>query len=333
VNGRVGIGLLGCGRIGMAHARALETLAAARLIGVADPEQDRASAAAERYGALVFESPEDLVACGQIDAVIVAVPTHLHAALTVQAASAGKHVLCEKPMAMTVEECDNMLSASAARGILLMVGHDLRFSAHYRGAHAAIQSGRIGRPLSLYAERLSGASATTLGAWIRQAGLGSGAFDALVHDLDVALWFLGPARAAGAHGTRGPGGTWDHIQALVLHSTGCSSMFEASLSVPATFPFASGLRVVGDEGTLVRRFVGGRTFQDPGTDTGLMLYRHGDAPAMLTPPDPNNQASLRRELATFIAAVQTGAPPPEANPETGRAALLLATNIAALLQD
>jgi predicted dehydrogenase len=327
----VGIGLLGCGRSGMGHARALGHVAGARLIGVADPEQDRASAVAARCGTVVFRSPEELMACGQVDAVIIAVPTHLHAALTLQAASAGKHVLCEKPMALTVAECDSMLSVSAARGIVLTVGHDLRFSVHCRNANTAIKAGRIGRPLCLFAERLSGASATTLRSWIRHAGLGSGAFDALIHDLDIALWFLGPARAHGARGNLGRGGTWDHIQALAQHEVGCSSMFEASLAVPSTFPFTSSLRVVGEEGTLFRRFVGGRTFQDTGADTGLVLYRYEEAPEMLAPPESDNQGSLRRELTAFVAAVRAGTSPPDAHPDAARAAVVLASDIAGLL--
>jgi predicted dehydrogenase len=328
---QVRIGLLGCGRVGTAHARALRGVSDARLVAVVDREPERAAAVAEGHSARVLGQAGDLIDSADVDAVIISLPTHLHAPFTLQAVAAGKHVLCEKPMAMSVTECDAMMSAAAAHGVVLMVGHDLRFSAPYREAKAALASGMIGRPLAFSAERLSGASATTWRRWIRHAGEGLGALDALIHDLDVALWFFGPATTVSAHGARGPGGTWDHVQVLLNHVYGCASLLEASLMVPPSFPFTSSLRVVGDEGTVIRRFVGGRTFRDAGVDTGLVLYRGESPPQVLAAPAPDSEASLERELATFVQAVRTGYLPQEAQPATARAALALAEQVGAAL--
>ncbi len=323
----VRIGLIGCGRIGTAHASVLREVEGALLVAVADVEPERAATLAQEHDAQVISDPNALIDLEDIDAVVVAVPTHLHAPLTLRAAAAGKHILCEKPMAMSVEEADQMLSAVAKNRVVLMVGHDLRFSRHYREAKAAVASGRIGRPLALTAERLSGASDTSWRQWIRRRGEGLGAFDALIHDLDVALWILGPVSAVSAGGVRGAGGTWDHVQVLLKHTNACTSTIEASLMVPPSFPFSSCLRLVGEDGTLVRRFVGGRSFRDAGMDSGLILYIDDAPPQVLVPPSPDHQEAIRQELMTFVQAVRTGRLPDEALPDEARAAQALAARV------
>lgn len=328
----VRVGLAGCGRIGALHARALRAADAARLVGVVDLEPQRSAAVAGESGARVFPDLEALIAAPDIDAVLVALPTHLHAPVALQAIRAGKHVLCEKPMAADLDSADQMLAAAAAHGVVLMVGHDLRFSRCYREVRDAVASGRIGRPLAFTAERLSGAAGTTWHTWIRRAGEGSGAFDALVHDLDVALWLIGPVAEVHADGSRGPGGTWDDVHVLLRHVNGCSSAIGASLLVPPGFPFTSSFRIVGEAGTLSRRFVGGPSFHDAGEDTGLLFYTGERPPAVLVPPAPDEADTLRRQFAAFVRAVMSGRPPEDAPPEAARAALALALRIERLLE-
>ncbi len=326
-SGQVRIGLLGCGRIGIAHARALTGVPGAVLIGVTDVEPERAEAVARQYGATAFAGAGSLLESRDLDAVVIAVPTYLHASLTVQAVEAGKHVLCEKPMAMNLEQADRMIAAAACHGRVLMVGHDLRFSLHYRKARELVVSGALGRPRALAAERLTGAWGTSWKGWIARGGEGLGAFEALIHDLDVACWMLGPVEALNARGTRGAGGAWEHLQVLLMHADGASSMIEGSISVPPSFPFTNGLRIVGDQGTLIRRFVGGPSFTEPGTDTGLVLHRRDRDPQVVVPPMPGDQGTLRRELTAFVEAVRSGDPCADAPLEDARTAIALAMKV------
>ena len=178
--------------------------------------------------------------------------------------------------------------------------------------------------------RPTGRSLSPIGR--QRAGEGSGAFDALVHDLDVALWLIGPVENVHAGGSRGAGGTWDHVQVLLRHMDGCSSAIEASLLVPPGFPFTSSFRIVGERGTLSRRFVGGRSFRDVGEDTGLLFYTGEGPPAVLVPPARDEADPLRLQLAAFVRAVMSGRPPEDAPPEAARAALALALRIEGLLE-
>jgi predicted dehydrogenase len=102
---------------------------------------------AEKYGGKVFESAEALIA-GDQDAVSVCVANVYHADLTVKALKAGKHVLCEKPMATTLEECEAMVKAARESGRRLMIGHNQRYAPAHQKAKALIESGEIGRVLT-----------------------------------------------------------------------------------------------------------------------------------------------------------------------------------------
>ena len=111
----VRIGIIGAGRISGAHARAASASGEARLAGIAEVDAARRERAGSLYDCPVHAGAGALLEDGGVDAVVVALPHWLHCEVTVAALNAGKHVLVEKPMAMTVAECDEMISAARAR--------------------------------------------------------------------------------------------------------------------------------------------------------------------------------------------------------------------------
>ena len=145
-NGKISIALIGAGRAGMIHARNFRSsVPFAKIGGVADFYEEAARASAEELGCERYTTDyKTLLDDDTIDAVIIATPTKYHCEIMVDCARAGKHVLCEKPMAMTVDECEIMERAAKEYGIKLQIAFMRRFDAGYRSAKEAIMQGCIG---------------------------------------------------------------------------------------------------------------------------------------------------------------------------------------------
>ncbi len=145
----VKIGVIGCGRI--AQLRHLPEFASnpdAELIAVYDRTKERAEEIAENYHCKVCQTAEELIADEEIDAVSICVANVLHAELTIKALKAGKHVLCEKPMASTIEECKAMVRAAEDSGKILMIAQNQRFDPVHRKAKQLLEQGVIGKVLT-----------------------------------------------------------------------------------------------------------------------------------------------------------------------------------------
>lgn len=140
----LGIGIIGAGRISSAHAAAAAALQNCSVTAIADPDAARAHSLAAAYQATAFTRYQDLIDDDDVDAVVICLPHHLHCPVTIECLGAGKHVLLEKPMALNVGECDEMLAAARAAGARLMVGHSQQFFPVNRAVAAAIRRGDIG---------------------------------------------------------------------------------------------------------------------------------------------------------------------------------------------
>ena len=135
------IGIVGAGTMGQVHAQAwLE--AGAQVVAVHSASLESALGLAAQYGARVCSSLAELLE--HVDVVDLCVPTHLHHAMTLEAANAGKHVVCEKPMALELSDARAMIEACEKSGVRLFIAHVVRFFPQYRAARDAVQSGQIG---------------------------------------------------------------------------------------------------------------------------------------------------------------------------------------------
>jgi predicted dehydrogenase len=144
------IGIIGCGKITQVrHAPEYQENPHTQLAGYFDGIPERAQAIAAQYGGKVYGSVEELLS-SDVDAVSVCVANVDHARITIQALNAGKHVLCEKPMAVTLKECEDMVAAARASGKKLMVGHNQRFAWAHQKAREMILAGAIGKVLSFH---------------------------------------------------------------------------------------------------------------------------------------------------------------------------------------
>jgi predicted dehydrogenase len=143
------VAVIGCGKIAQTrHIPEYEANADAQIMGFYDLNQERAKGLAARFGGKAYESVEALLADPNIDAVSVCVANNAHAKVSIDALRAGKHVLCEKPMAITLQECEDMVAAARKADRKLMIDQNQRFTKAHRKAKALLEADEIGKVLT-----------------------------------------------------------------------------------------------------------------------------------------------------------------------------------------
>ncbi len=191
----VNIGIIGMAGIAGAHLGGYDKHPEARVVACCDIDAEKAAKRAEQ-GATAYQDYRELLADPNVDAVSVCLPTFLHAEVSIAALQAGKHVLCEKPMALTVAECDRMLAAAEASGRVLMIAHCIRFWPEYEALKVIVDRGAYGAVQSAYFVRMGGMPMWSQGGWMRDPARSGGAIlDLHIHDADYAAYLFGlPAR-------------------------------------------------------------------------------------------------------------------------------------------
>lgn len=193
----VRIGLIGCGAIGRQHADAIRQLPLATLATVHDPNQTRMAETARSHDARAVDSAQALCERDNIDAVVIATPTNTHRDLALMAMQAGKHVLLEKPVCLTLAELDEIQLAARNTGVVLLVGQSLRFDHITRTLHESVDAGDLG-PLALF-QWVSNTARPWPGGWrgwqTDPAQSGGMALHLGIHSIDLAIWLMGSAPA------------------------------------------------------------------------------------------------------------------------------------------
>jgi predicted dehydrogenase len=193
----LGCGLIGCGRMGMGLARVIrDRVAEARVTAVCDTYGPNLEACCEELGAAHVASVEELVGRGDVDAVIIASPNHVHCEQALAAAAAGKHVFCEKPMALSVADCDRMIQACESARVRLMVGQSMRLTPLGRQLQEVAASRDLGEPVFGWASTFfSGFRPREWGVWhVERERSGGLFFHMAIHKIDLFQALFGPAR-------------------------------------------------------------------------------------------------------------------------------------------
>jgi predicted dehydrogenase len=312
----LGYGIIGCGWVADDHARGVAALGAeeARLVAVADADPARAARiAGTGHGVAVHADHLELLDRPDVDVVSVCLPDHLHAEVAVAAAERGKHVLCEKPLAIDVAGADRMLEASRRNRVQLGVVFNHRYSPDNIRASSAIAAGAIGEVVIgdvLHSSSLSG-DPTKPSPWRGRAGMSAGGVlsTQAIHFLDLLLWFCGPASAVQAYTTRAVGADHEHTVALTLQlRSGALATLVSTNLAPITDDF-SGTRVEvqGTDGYL--------TLEGDVLRTAVLAPGHELGEVRL--PDLGAAAEATtfggghiHEVIDFVRAVRRGDPAP-----------------------
>ena len=191
-----GVAVFGCGGVSAGHFAAYAANPKARLIAAVDVRPELAEAAGRRWGAKRwYSSVEDALADPEVQIADLCLPHHLHAPVAIQAASAGKHVFVEKPIANTLDEADAMIAACRAHGVLLMVDQTKRYQNRHRKIKELLDAGHVGLPVLVRAAYLQDITyawrhmdAERLKGYWKHDGVISGIG---IHVLDLVRWLVG----------------------------------------------------------------------------------------------------------------------------------------------
>jgi myo-inositol 2-dehydrogenase/D-chiro-inositol 1-dehydrogenase len=223
----VRVALIGAGRIARVHADAYRSVGGGRITTCFDPVAGVAESLARDFGLTVAPTFDAILADRAIDAVIVASPNAVHPEQAIAALDAGKHVFCQKPIALGLAEADRVVEAAAATPRIFQPGFMLRFTPPFDTVAGRIQAGDLGRIIT---SRASIFGWEPTGEWFYDPAQGGGVIlDTLIHFCDLVLWLFGPAERVHTEG--GPyvlepairRGSPDNATVTIRHTSGAVS--------------------------------------------------------------------------------------------------------------
>jgi predicted dehydrogenase len=302
------VGIVGVGSIGRMHLRAFRDLGA-RVAAISSRRAEHAAQVAREEGCEATTDPEALVRRPELDLVAITSSSGSHARLAVAAIAAGKHVVIEKPMAMTAAECRQIIEAARARGVTLSVISQRRFEPVHQAVKRALDSGALGRLLLLearcpyYRSQAYYDSADWRGTVAEDGGA---LMNQSIHSVDLLLWFGGPARevvgrtATQTHRMEAE----DLALALVTFGSGALGSITASTSIrPGFLPT---LDVFGSEGTIRLEGASVVHWTVPGLDAPAA---EGPASAGVQSPQLASHEHHRAQLADVLESIDSGRAP------------------------
>jgi UDP-N-acetyl-2-amino-2-deoxyglucuronate dehydrogenase len=300
--------VVGCGHIAHKHAEGIQAVEGAHLSAALDTNRIILDNFSNKYGVKGYESYDDMLASSEIDVVCICTPTGLHTALAIKAAKAGKHVLVEKPIALTLEDTDAIIAACRCQGVKLSVVHPNRYRPAIVELKQALDRGIFGK--------LSHVNATV--RWNREqayydqaAWRGTKAMDGgvlmnqAIHNLDLLLWLFGPVKSVQAHTSTQLRDIEceDVAFALLEFENGTIGVVEAATTV---YPknYEESISVFGQKGSAV---IGGPTanwikhwtFESLPREEADLLIRQIEF-------DPYGVPGHQQVIADMVNAIKTG---------------------------
>ena len=296
------VGIVGVGFMGTTHAAGwAET--PAEIVGFTAETNQEAGALARQYDVEVYASLEEMLP--EVDVVDICSPTHLHYEMTLKAAAAGKHIVCEKPLARTTSQAQKIVAACQKAEVQLLVAHVVRFFPEYALAQAAVAEGQIGKPGVIRLHRGSYRPKKPAGNWfLDEVKSGGILMDLMIHDYDYARWIAGDVETVSARRV-----TEHHVEApvdyglvILSHRSGALSHIAGAWAYPPP-TFRTHLEIAGDRGLI--------QFDSDGTAPiqNLILKTGGaDAPDVALPSSPVSESPYTTQIKEFYRALAEGVP-------------------------
>ena len=297
---KIRVGIVGCGKIAEAnHIPGYLKTDACTITALCDPRKERLTFVEEKFPELkeaaCFEKDTDLFASGLVDAVSICTPNDCHHHQTVAACQAGLHVLCDKPMAGTLEQSTEMIEAARKAGVVLHINQSIRYLADYQSLVNLVKEGAIGDPLHVRCIR--GGAGTPNEGWspgadwfVQKKHEGGMLLDIGIHMADLMRMVMGPAeRVAGLVDSRRTDiDVPDNINALFQYRNGSTGVLELSWTMPGG---ASYFEVYGTKGKIRMGF----------SEEPVELWTKGGEGEVITHPESAPHDSSQ---CVFLNAVQ-----------------------------
>jgi predicted dehydrogenase len=293
------VGIVGAGWIAAVHGNCYRDSPGVRITAVTDPVPAKAERLAEQTGATVVADVDELIASG-VEIVDVCTPPSAHADVAVQALEAGRHVVCEKPLARTLDDARRIVAAAEAAPGLLMVGHVSRYEPDHAAAKALVDQGHIGRLRMVTHSTTTALPGWSEAGWLADAGKSGGPLlDQAVHSFDYFGWLTGSravrVTAMAADSGAGPN---TYCLATVRYADDTVARAEVSWAHPPARGFKLAAELVGTEGRLT---------WDYDHLTGGAYYPREGEPEFY---DVLSDRGFTAELRDFTDAIRAGGPSP-----------------------
>lgn len=291
----VGFGLIGCGTMGASLVESLVEIDGVKLAGVMDSDPKQAASIADKYGGVATTNLDEMLARPDIDAVIIASPGFLHREHAERSFAAGKHVFCEKPMALNPADCEAMIRARDASGKKLMIGQVLRYIGVFNYTREFQAAGKLGDVVSLRITRSSGGWGGWWRSWRSKEELSGGVlFEFSVHEMDFMMDIAGDAASvyAVSKGTQTDKVDYETMYMLTTRfESGAIGQLSAGIADPI--------------GKYCGEFVGTKGAVHFDASRGELVSKTGDEDAQTIRLDSlDYEKPVRREIREFVDAIR-----------------------------
>jgi len=273
----------------------------AEIVGFTAETQQEAGVLAKRYNVKVYPDLDAILA--DVDVLDICSPTHLHREMALKAAAAGKHIVCEKPLARTTQEAQEIVTACRKAGVQLLVAHVVRFFPEYALAHSAVVDGQVGKPAVIRLHRGSYRPKKPAGNWFLDEEKSGGILmDLMIHDYDYARWVAGEVESVSARRVTElhPDAPVDYGLVILTHRSGALSHIAGAWAYPPP-TFRTHLEIAGDRGLI--------EFDSDGTAPiqNLILKSGGsDAPDVALPSSPVSESPYTTQIKEFYSTLTDG---------------------------
>jgi predicted dehydrogenase len=292
------VAIVGCGGLGNVHARCYSNIPGVELVGVCDIQAEAAAKLAGRFGTDAYTSFDEMLERSGCDAVSITLPSFLHKEYTIRAAAAGKHVITEKPIALSLEDAAEMIRFCEEKGVRLFVGHVVRFFPEYAQIKRKIDDGSIGRVGVIHMRRTGGHPGKSRPWFGEEDKSGGVVLDLMIHDIDFLRWAVGEVRSVYAMRSVSP--DIDFALATFVFENGAVANVESFWGYPG--PFFTATEFAGSAG-IIR--------SDSRKTQTLQIRKHGEggSPYSEQLKSPGYRTPFEIEISHFIDCIRENREP------------------------
>jgi len=300
--------LAGFGAWGQHHAKSIHENSESTLVAISAPTEATRAEAAKLYpDALIYADSLEMIAQADFDIIDIVTPSHTHREIALAAMAKGKHVLLEKPMAITLEDCKAIVTGAREHGVHLAVGHELRLSSQWGRIKEIIDAGTIGDPQYVLVELLRKPYRTGASGWrYDQNRVGSWVLEEPIHFFDLARWYLegsgDPVELCAYGNSRDPQRPtlYDNFSAMFKYANGSYAVVSQTL---AAFEHHQTVKVSGTKGALWAGWSGAldRTLEP---EYFLKVFDGENLENVKLEKHSGEVFELREEIATCIRMVR-----------------------------
>ena len=322
----VRVAIVGAGYVGAIHGHAYRQIEQAQVVAIVDTEEKKGRPLANELNAQYVKSIDALLSDVDCDSVDICVPTYLHHPLVLKIAQTDHHIFCEKPLALTVEDANDMVKAVGRKSYKAMVGHVVRFGTEYQKIKEIIESGVLGKPLHAFCQRLASAPDWHFQNWgANEERSGGAALDLHIHDLDFLMWLFGKPTSVKAQGLNNPDimktGGFVHIDTCMQFDGGVVGFAEGGWAFGGAFPFTKIIRILCEGGTLENTFSSGKNIENRNMEKEIIIYMNDGSIDRI---GVDSKDSFVTELKYFIDCIEKNREVAISTFEDGKNAVALA---------